>query len=43
MTFPMPESIVAVPKLACSGDPGTAVFGQTTKVRTLSLSSPLQR
>jgi hypothetical protein len=32
VTFPMPESIVAVPKLACSGDAGTAVFGQTTKL-----------
>ena len=32
VTFPMPDSIVAAPRLQCSGDATTAVFGNTTKL-----------
>jgi len=32
ITFPMPDSIIAAPRLQCSGDSSTAVFGNTTKL-----------
>lgn len=32
VTFPMPDAIIAAPRLQCSGDASTAVFGNTTKL-----------
>jgi hypothetical protein len=32
ITFPVPDSIIAAPRLQCSGDASTAVFGNTTKL-----------
>jgi hypothetical protein len=32
ITFPMPDSVIAAPRLQCSGDESSAVFGNTTKL-----------